>query len=136
MAEQEIGRGDRINIDDSVMGIYRALVDEKSKEDAPFNTYRDVFLAAACLGFENGRRETLPTNKKTQIRIDIFRDDGLAVMQAIAIAETGNVEVLHDLGRVLTIAEEYAHSGIYELKARLLDERGRPLWNLVGLVAQ
>jgi len=35
---------------------------------------------------------------------------------------------------ILTIAEEYAHAGIYDLKAHLLDERGQPLWNLVDLI--
>ena len=135
MSEQETERGDRINIDESVMPIYKDLTDSKDKEESPFNTYRDLFLAAACVGYEIGRRESLPNNKKTQIRHSVFGEHGFAVMQALAIAETEDVGVLGDQGKVLTIAEEYAHAGIKELEIRLIEERGRPLWNLIDLVA-
>ncbi|NOK58232.1 MAG: hypothetical protein GFH27_549279n38 [Chloroflexi bacterium AL-W] len=33
-----------------------------------------------------------------------------------------------------TNAEEYAHVGIHEMKTELLNQAGRPLWNLVGLL--
>lgn len=73
--------------------------------------------------------------KKSTIRLDVFREEGIGLLKAIAIAETGDVQVLQNLNDVLIIAEEYAHAGIYDVKAYLLDERGRPLWNLVDLVS-
>lgn len=140
MESNESTRGDRINIDDAVMDIYRDLTDNESKEggskeQAPFSTYRDLFLLAACVGLQTKRRTPLSAGRKTTIRKEVFGDEGLAILKAIAIAATGDVEVLSNLGDVLTIAEEYANGGIYEVKAGLVDERGRPLWNLISLFA-
>lgn len=133
MEGNESERGDRINIDDAVMDIYRELTDNESKEQAPFSTYRDLFLLAACIGLQNSRRTPLSTGRKTTIRKEVFGDEGLAILKAIAIASTGDVTVLANLRDVLTIAEEYANGGIYAIKASLLEERGRPLWNFVSL---
>ena len=134
MDASENERGDRINIDDAVMDIYRELTDNESKEQAPFSTYRDLFLLAACVGLQNKRRMPLSGRRGTAIRQDVFGDQGLAILKAIAIAATGDVAILGNLGDVLTIAEEYANGGIYDVKASLLDERGRPLWNMVNLI--
>ncbi|MEZ4861658.1 MAG: hypothetical protein R3C14_10135 [Caldilineaceae bacterium] len=132
-------RGDRINIDEAVMDIYRELTDNESKEGgnkegAPFSTYRDLFLLAACVGLQTKRRMSLSAGRKTTIRKEVFSDEGLAIFKAIAIAATDDVAVLGDLRDVLTIAEEYTNGGIYEVKASLVDEWGRPLWNLIGLL--
>jgi dnd system-associated protein 4 len=134
MEEVENSRRDRVYIDDAVMDIYRELTDDKNPEQSPFATYKDIFLMAACLGLQNGRRRQLSSGAKTTIRLDVFREDGLGLMKAIAIADTGDVTVLQQLNSVLSIVEEYAQAGIYDVKAHLLDERGRPLWNLVDLL--
>jgi dnd system-associated protein 4 len=134
MEPNENGSRDRIHIEDATMELYKALTDSSNKEQSPFETYKDVFLLAACLGYKNGRRRKLSPGSKTTIRLDVFREEGVGLMKAIAIAETKDVIVLQQLNDVLTIVEEYANSGIYDLKAQLLDERGRPLWNLVDLL--
>lgn len=135
-------RGERIGIDESVMPIYRELVGEPGKsgevgeaESAPFATLKDVFMMAACVGHRLGTRRPLPSGAKTQIRREVFTEADMALLKAIAIADTGDVQVLMHLGEVLTIAEEHAHAGIHELKRHLLDQPGRPLWNLVELVS-
>jgi len=127
-------RTERIQIDESVIDIYKVLSEGDSPEDVPFNTMRDIFLLAACTAFENGSTRTpLPaSSKKITIRQDVFGDDGLAVMRALAIAATGDVATLADEGQVLTIAEELAHIGIHDLQNQLLNSLGRPLWNLVS----
>lgn len=136
MAETEFVRTDRIYIDRSVMDIYQQLKSEKSVplDQAPFDTFKDVFMLAACLGYQNGRRSKLPSGEKTDIRVSIFKENDMVLLKAIAIAETGDVEVLSRQGEILVIAEEYAHAGIQDVKTRLLDERGKSLWNLVELV--
>ena len=134
MEQSESSRRDRVYIDDSVLQIYKELTEGNNPEQTPFTTYKDVFLLAACLGFQNGRRKPVTAGAKTTIRLDVFREEGVNLLKAIAIAETGDVAVLRHLGDVLTLAEEYAHAGIYDVKAQLLDERGRPLWNLVDLI--
>lgn len=136
--ETEGVRTDRVYIDESVMDIYRDLRgDAKSQpEQAPFATYKDIFMLSACLGFRSGGRQSLPAGNKSDIRKTVFTDSDLALLKAIAIAGTGDVEVLSQPHEVLHIAEEYAQAGIYDLKAYLMEEQGRPLWNLVSLVNQ
>lgn len=133
MNESELSRGDRINISDTVIEIYKQLASDNPlhAEESPFATYKDTFMLAMTLGYIAGKRQNLPTGKKIQIRRDIFSPSDFAFINAVAIAETGDVQVLSRLDDVLTIAEEYAQTGIYELKSQLLDQRGYPLLNLV-----
>lgn len=137
MSETEFARTDRVYIDESVIDVYRQLKKEANSEveQAPFDTFKDLFMFAACLGFQNGRR-TKPRkgNNGGEVPSKVFTEDDLAILKAIAIAETGDVEVLTRFGEILVIAEEYANAGIYDVKSSLLDERGLPLWNLVHLI--
>jgi dnd system-associated protein 4 len=134
MAETELSRSDRVNIDDSVIQVYKDLTEDPNIEQSPFRTYKDVFMFAACLGYRRGSHRQLPAGKKHTIRREVFAENDFTLLKAMAIAATGDVDVLLHLGDILTIAEEYAHTGIHDLKAHLLDQRGRPLWNLVELL--
>ena len=134
MAETELSRSERVNIDDSVIQIYRDLTEDPNAEQSPFRTYKDAFMFAACLGYRRGDRRQLPAGKKHTIRREVFTESDFTLLKAIAIAATDDVDVLLHLGDILTVAEEYAHAGIHDLKVRLLDERGHPLWNLVDLI--
>ena len=135
MAEQERQRSDRVNIAASAIPIYKELTENQSPEDSPFKTMKDVFMWAACLGYQRGDRQELPSGEKSSIRREVFTESDFAVLKAIALASTGGVEVLTQTGDILTLAEEYAQAGIYDLKAQLLDQGGRPLWNLLELVS-
>ncbi len=135
MTETATTRTDRVYIDESVSDIYHQLKSGSNiqPEDAPFETFKDIFMLAACLGHQNGRR--VPTTKSgSEIRLSVFTEDDIAILKAIAIAETGDVDVLTRFGEILSIAEEYANAGSYEVKGYLIDEGGRPLWNLVDLL--
>ena len=136
MSATEAVRIDRVLMSESVMDVYRLLKGDANSEpeQSPFETYKDIFMLAACLGFRAGRRQSLPSGSKHDIRTSVFTEGDMAVLRAIAIANTGDVEVLNREGEVLRIAEEYAHSGIYDVKTYLLDESGQPLWNLVNLI--
>lgn len=137
MAETAYTRSDRVYIDESGSDIYRQMKSSANTqpEDAPFETFKDIFMLAACLGFRSRRR--VRTNKAdSEIRASVFTADDMAILKALAIAETGDVDVLMREGEILAIAEEYANAGIHELKAYLADEGGRPLWNLVDLINQ
>ena len=135
MAEQERSRGDRVNIGGSAVPIYKELTENTSVEDSPFRTMKDVFMWAACFGYRNGNRQELPPGEKTSVRREVFTENDFVILKAIAIAATGRVEVLAETGDILTIAEEYAQGGIHDLKSQLLDQGGRPLWNLVELMS-
>ncbi len=128
-------RTDRVYIDESAGDIYRQLKSSPNtqSEDAPFETFKDIFMLAVCLGCANGR--SIPTTKSgSEIRLSVFTEDDIAILKAIAIAKTGDVDILTRFGDILSIAEEYANAGIHEVKAYLMDAGGRPLWNLVNLL--
>jgi len=91
-------------------------------------------MLAACLGYNGGQRSKLPSGNKHDIRVSVFTQNDLALLKAIAIAHTADMTVLSRFSEILVIAEEYAQTGIYDVKGYLLDERGRPLWNLVDLL--
>ncbi len=136
MSDTEYTRTDRAYIDEAVIDVYRQLKKEGNAEteQAPFDTYKDLFMFAVCLGFENGRRTKPRKGEGGEVMSKVFTEDDLAILKAIAIAETGDIEVLTRFGEILGIAEEYANTGIHEVKSSLVDEGGRPLWNLVNLL--
>ncbi|GJM41425.1 MAG: hypothetical protein DHS20C20_17070 [Ardenticatenaceae bacterium] len=132
----------RVYVPEVVGDLYNLLTaegtrrDSVSATDVPFFKYKDVFLTAACLGFQLGRREALPKgDKKREIRLDTFHEGDLDILKAIAILEAGSVEILTDMGTILEIAETYAYAGVQELERQLVQNPGKPLWNFLSLIA-
>jgi dnd system-associated protein 4 len=133
----EVRGGDRVSVETAVHQLFRDLTERSNEnpEAAPFMLMKDVFMWAVALGVRSGRRLPL-SGAKTQIfRWDqLSQDLDVPVLKALAVAETGEVEGLLREDQVLRIAEEYANSGIRELKEALIDQPGQPLWNLVSTV--
>jgi len=134
MTEMAISR-DAVAIDEAVHDIYKELtVGNDDPVGVPFRTMKDVFMWAACLGHRMGERRPL-----TGKRLVIFRwaqftpQTDVHLLKALAIADSGDVNVLLSQDEILSIAEEYANAGIHELRASVLDEYGQPLWNLVSI---
>ncbi len=104
--------------------------------EAPFKTMKDMFMWATCLGVKLGLRRPLTTK-----RVSIFRwaqfdpQIDIPLLKAIAIKDSGDMSILLRRNDILTVAEEYANAGIYELRASLLEEYGQPLWNLVSILS-
>lgn len=133
MSESGNARTDRVVIDEAVHSIYKELTDGSSPEQAPFTTMKDVFMLAVALGYSKGIRRKAPSSSKVTIRKDVFKENDLLLLKAIAIADTGDVDVLLREGEILAIAEEFAQSGIQDVKMHLIEQSGRSLWNLVNL---
>lgn len=136
MSENSVIRKDRVNIDDDVIGIYHELTSkaEEGGELAPFRTHKDVFMLAVVLGYRRDMRRPAPSGAKHTIRREVFSEEDYQLLEAIAVATTGDVNVLLNQGAILTIAEEYAQAGIHDVKAELLDQGGQPLRNLVAML--
>ncbi len=128
---------DTVAIEEAVHEIYKRLTEGTDPVNAPFQTMKDVFMWAACLGYRRGERRPL-----TGKRVVIFRwaqftpQTDIPLLKALAIADTGDVSVLLRRDQILSIAEEYANAGIYEMRAGVLDEYGQPLWNLVAMLKE
>src|SRR6266487_2370924 len=122
---------DTVTIDEAAHEIYKQLTEGSNLLEAPFKTMKDVFMFATCLGVKLGIKRQLTIKKLTIFRWAQFDSQtDIPMLKAIAIADTDDVSVLLRRNDILTIAEEYANAGIYELRASLLEEYGQPLWNL------
>ena len=91
-------------------------------------------MLSASVGYSLGRRVTLSSQREI-FRWPVFSSqEDIPVLRAIAIAETGDTVVLVDQNLLLTIAEEYANSGIEEVRREVANQPGSPLENLVDLL--
>ena len=117
--------------------IYDELVKRGSDriEDYPFETKKDLFVLAACLGAKLGRYKELSSEKHNAFNGETFnaRID-VPVLQALAYRKEKDVEVLLEPKRVLEIAQGWANGGIDEVYNAILNNPGRPLFNYVDWV--
>lgn len=133
----ELRGSDRVSIETDVHQLYRDLTERSTRnpETAPFLLMKDVFMWAVALGVHFDQRQELVGSKTQIFRWDQFSESiDLPSLKAIAVAATGDVEVLTHEDEILRIAEEYANAGIHLLKREVVDKPGQPLWNLVALI--
>ena len=134
--EEEAKGSDRVAIESSVHALYKQLTDKSTQdpETAPFLLMKDVFMWAVALGVKEGKRTQLSGSREQIFRWDQFSQDmDIPALKAIALAETGEVEVLLREDQIIRIAEEYANAGIHEIKREVVDQPGEALWNLLSM---
>lgn len=83
---------------------------------------KELFIMAMIYGFLNKSRLKLD-KKEGFVREEYLNDEYRTVIKAIAIKEDG-LEVLLNLQKVYSIAEEYAAGGISYLKSDVLSKKG------------
>ncbi len=134
MNEERIVR-DTVNIDDSFHDIYKRLTEGSDPVDVPFQTMKDVFMWAACLGYQQSERKPIRGKRTIIFRWAQFSSQtDIPLIKAMAIADSGDVDVLMRQEDVLTAVEEYANAGIMALESRLSNANDQNLWNLVDLL--
>ena len=134
MNEERIVR-DTVNIDDSVHDIYKRLTEGNDPVDVPFQTMKDVFMWAASLGYQQSERKPIRGKRTTIFRWAQFSSPtDIPLIKAMAIADSGDIDVLMRQEDVLTAVEEYANAGIMALESRLSNSNDQNLWNLVELL--
>lgn len=84
---------------------------------------KELFIMAMIYGFLNNNKCKNLGTKKDFIREEYLTDDYRTLMKAIAIKETGGLEVLLDPKKVHSIAEGYAAGGIDLLKKDVLGKK-------------
>lgn len=134
MAQQSPIQRDRIHIDEFHHGIYKELTTEKEDSFQPFKTMKDLFLFATLVGYRRGERISLGKGVGIFSWAQFSAQEDVPVLRALAIAETGDVTVLASRDELLTIAEEYAKSGIVEIREQIAEMPGNRIANLVGLL--
>lgn len=96
----------------------------KSETQPNFETYKDIFMLAACLGHSSGK-EAIPFTKSSEaISWEVFGDMQQSMIKIIALAETEDPKILvegDDQGdRMLNIVEGYANRGLEILERKIL----------------
>lgn len=126
---------DTVTIDESVHYIYKELTDGTDPVTVPFKTMKDVFMWAASLGYKRGERRPIAGKKLTIFRWAQFSSQvDIPVIKAFSLADSDDINVLLSQDEMLNVVEEYANAGIHDLRARLYDEYGQPLQNLVKII--
>lgn len=129
---------DRLFVEEKVVEVFRDLTQASTKNASiltqPFKENKDAFLWAVSLGVKSGSRRRLEDKREGLLRYDYLSHDEKQCLGMLALAETGDINVLKDEGRVQEIAEEYANQGIRIIKQNVYDGSGDPLWKLVNLI--
>lgn len=143
MTDQKETRTDRVRYLAEVRDMYDSVYSQpglgQDPEQYPFETLKDIFMLAACLGFQKGQAKALGDGKKDNFRLEVFSESDQDIMKAIAVAHSSDVGVLSKdpsdaiSGEVLTIVEEYANRGIQEIKRLIVEQPGVSIWNLLDL---
>jgi len=69
------------------------------------------------------RKIRLPlVNKDEFVRAEYLNEIDDALLKAIAVADTKDINVINDLNNVYTIAEEYANGATEHLRALIFDD--------------
>lgn len=106
---------DRLSIDRADRELYEH--DAIKSEILKGRENKEQFLFAMAIGFKNQVRRPLDA-REGFVRAEYLRPEDEALIDAVAIHDTGSADVLADREAVFRIAEEYAHAGI-----RLLYDR-------------
>lgn len=113
---------DRISIKKTDRPIYDEIL---GNSDLKVRSNIDIFLLALVIGFKKGQRISIKGNKDGYVLTYTIKDEDRILMNAIAIHETKNEEVIQNQKEVFEIVEEYAHTGISFLREMVFDkERG------------
>jgi len=107
---------DRFYVDKRDLSDFNRL----KEKDTPFagSQNKDVFLAAMVVGYHERARVPLKT-KEGYFMKTYLKEEELALINAIAVAEEKSLNILLDQQKVFSIAEEYAAGGIQLLKERV-----------------
>lgn len=108
---------------------YEILVDG---ENAIFDTYKDLFLLAASVGFNRGRWDDNP-GKSDEIPWRILQNNpqNRVVASSIAYAHTEDYEALIDEEKQVEILQKYASEGIEVIRSKVVEQPGDPLDNMI-----
>lgn len=134
MAQDKPTQRDRIHIDTSHHELYKDLTTDRDGALHPFKTMKDLFLLATFIGYQRRERKCLQKGTAIFAWAQFSAQADVPTIQALAIAETGDVTVLANQDELLTIAEEYANGGIAEISEHLAEMSNDRVANLVGLL--
>lgn len=126
---------DFVHVDESYHPLYVTLREARDEEKyPPFKGMKNLFMLAAFIGYLLEKWVPLGTNSRNIFARTVFKEDDMSLLRALALAKTGNPEVLTNEKEIQRIAEGYANGGITMIKVQVEDAPGDRVENLVNLL--
>ncbi len=112
-----------VSKDKAIEDLYAKLKEESDETPSkPFRTMKDIFLAAAVMGYINNEFKELSSAKDLFMWSTLINDNhALPVLQSIALVKTNDPSILLNDDEVAKIAEGYANGGIHILAKKILE---------------
>lgn len=104
----------------------------QSRENAPFERQIDFWFVSLCLAFQKGLTPMKEKETYNAITAEILSRNPYRItqMQMIALAVSGEPNILLEPKRMLDICIGLANAGIPVLLNILADTEATPLWNI------
>ena len=103
-------------------------------DDSPFPRMIDLWFLSVCVAARLGLKPADITKYETRKIIDgsIFSSDPWRVhtLMLIAIGKSGNVQIVSEPRKMMTLANGLAVAGLPEIIEMLKDGDEKPIWNL------
>ncbi len=115
---------DKIYVEKEIHKTYVRLTKEEGSDESlkSFRTMKDLFLAAAVMGYLNDNFKPLKALQEIFVWSTLLNDEhALNVLRSIALAKTEDPNVLIKDEEIAKIAEGYANGGIHLLTKRILE---------------
>ena len=111
---------------------------KKNRDNIPFDRYVDIWWLAMCIGIQEGRRTTLETSKWHQfVRAgEVLPSNPWRIfqLQLLAVGVTGSTDILSKPGELISMANEYAATGLPILLNETLGSQV-PIWSMTDFVS-
>ena len=111
----------------------KAIIDQ-----SPFPRMVDLWFLAVCIAARLGLKpsELSKSDIRKVIEGSIFSSDPWRVhtLMLIAIAQTGDVEIVSEPRRMMAIVNGLAVAGLPKVFEMLKEGGGEPIWNLSGAI--
>lgn len=72
----------------------------------------EIFMLCLALGFSSGTAREVPARKTDGPRLSFFQPEQIAVVKAVALADSDSSDILVDEEAVYDIVEKYAAGGL------------------------
>lgn len=120
--EAKIVKDPQIDISKELRKIFD---DMKSYDEFKKLENKDLFILAVIFGYMNGKTKPLVSKDKTDsgfTRERYLSPSDNSILKAIAIADTGSIDIINDMPKIYDIAEQYANGGSNYLKEFVFDD--------------
>ena len=111
---------------------------EKNRDYIPFIHYVDIWWLALCIGVQDGKKSVLDSNKwHTFVRAGEALPSTpwrISHLQLIAIGESDDTNILTKPSAIITMANEYAATGLPLLIDNLSTLGGTPIWEITQFI--